>query len=493
MSKIRQYLQTGRRSGSKRKIVPSAPLPRNFQIPTFRWKIVPKHKSGSADPERGHSDRKDDSRRDSSNDEESVHFSIPQMPAIEEHVIDPFDIACVPLGRDVHTLLQYYIEVCHPNVWKTEHCLGSSKQYLYQYTVRSVIEDCLRQPVNMYAILASMASQSVFLHHLTLEHQTGYFSTKAVVALRADMLETSSFTDRTIFNMFHLGCAEFYQYQDQAALVHLQAIQKAVESRGGLAAIDPALRELLILGDGYVAADSLCKPLLDASGVETSYHTPPEVLSDYYAIITRIRTGAHKVGSAFLRPRCKAIVPPELRQQIVELIVSLELLKTFGLQQHIPALRTRVLHWLHTRNLLIRHRMLNMRFENAQTDLIRITVVAWTLLTMSGAGRVRVVKNMSRLLQRDPAIRGHSDWTGIEEMRLWPLLVLAMCAADGSPEQAWFVAEIRLLREVESLKPKQIVWSVEGLLQFCAEFFVLENVQQPMLEGLMGLLDGAPD
>jgi hypothetical protein len=417
----------------------------------------------------------------------AAEHSIPRMPTAEEHVLDPFDSACIALDRDVHILLQYYAEVCHPNVWRTEHCLSASKDYQFKFTLMSIIKDCVQDQMNMYAILASMASQGCFMHHLVLRQKDAYFLHMALVIFRAYLAQATVFTDGLIFIMFHIGCAEFYSYHHEATLVHLRAIRRAVEERGGLTRINAALRELLILGDGYVAAEALLKPLLCVDGVLQLYEIPPEVRETYDAVLISCQTGSRQVGQRVLMPDHKLSISGHMKHQLLDLAVTLELLRLYSRETAVPGIRSSALHWLHARSLVIRHRLLCLNEEDPRAEVLRLTVVAWTLLTMSGAGRVRIVKGMAQKLRTMLEALKTQSWVGSKPLYLWILLTLAMCARGGSSEKHWLLSRIARFRSIKD-GSVLIAWDEGGLAAFCEQVFFLENIQRPMVEGLIPLI-----
>jgi hypothetical protein len=64
-----------------------------------------------------------------------------------------------------------------------------------------------------------------------------------------------------MFNIFQLGCAEWYRYDHDAALVHLKVVKALSDQLGGLSKLSSSLRETILLGDGYLSAEALTVPV----------------------------------------------------------------------------------------------------------------------------------------------------------------------------------------------------------------------------------------
>ena len=398
------------------------------------------------------------------------------------------------LDRDILTLLRYYTQVCHPNVWKTEHCLkpSSSQDYLYQWTSQSIISDCLEHEVNMYAIASSMASQSVFLHHIKLERSTSYYYDKALTTAQESVAQAVCFSDRMIFNAFHLACAEFYRYHSDEAFIHLQTIGRAVKSRGGLSTLSAPLRELLILGDGYAAAEIDKVPVLGTWDVEQIHVVPSELVQHYSLRAESINRGSTPAASGFCSDAAVQLIPPDLRRNIRDLAVCIELLKQFSDNCVDRNEYNVALHWIHVQILLIRHRLLQTRYAKLRVDVIRIALIAWGLLVLSGAGRVRIVKTMAKSARAKLLLISDDEWTGLDKVRCWILLVLAQCAERGSAARDWYVSELRRLRAFVVPGVPGDNWESAAMLGFCQDFFVLDRVEEAMLIELTSQLNSQP-
>jgi hypothetical protein len=407
---------------------------------------------------------------------------IPRSPVTKSGAVDPFATACVPLNQDLLMLLRYYKEVCHPNVWKTEHCLGaSSDTYHFQYTIQSILTDCLHYSVNMFSLAASMASQSVTMHNIKLERPIAYFYDKALVAARASVSQATTFTESMIFNMFHLACTEFYRCNMSEALIHLRVIERAVTRQGGMTTLSVALRELLILGDGYAAAELDAAPYLKVSDLDKSHVVPASLAKPYDDIAERMSLGSIPTSSAFRHYN----LPTELAQTIKDLAICIELLKYLSENQSRGERDYSGLHWIHVYGLLIRHRLLGMRFSNPRTDAIRTALIAWGLFVLCGAGRNRVAKNMAKSFQVKMSLIPDHVWTGFERVRCWILLVFVQCSARYSAAQEWYVGELKQLYRHLVTRSDSDHMDVDMLAAFCRDFFFLDRVERTSLTGVV--------
>jgi hypothetical protein len=413
------------------------------------------------------------------------------MPVTDKDVADPFESTCVPLDRDIMTLLRYYAEINHPSVWKTEHCLRPySKDYFYQFTSHSIISDCLQHAASLFALIASMASQSLLLHNIKTARTTSYYLGKALPAARQSVAQATCFSDRLILNIFHLACAEFWREQREQASIHLhwQTLCSAVVSRGGLTKLDATLREAIILGDGYAAADAERPPSLDTSGVEQIHILPVQLRRQYTICKERNMDGLDRTSSAFLSRPVSEIIPSDLRQQIQSLAVSIELLKQFSGARPHQVGHDSALHWVHVETLLVRHRLLSMQHDDWRVDAIRLGLIAWTMLVLSNGGRIVIVKAMARKSQARLSLMDDSKWIGLEQLHCWILLLWAQCSEQGSATRRWFVSELRRCQGLLAGSQPVGIWTAEDMLDFSQDFFVLEQVERSTLVQIADLL-----
>ena len=58
--------------------------------------------------------------------------SIPIFPAFAEDSFDPFDVTCVKIDSAIHSLLQYFLKVFHPNIWHLERAVRPDHSYTFR-------------------------------------------------------------------------------------------------------------------------------------------------------------------------------------------------------------------------------------------------------------------------------------------------------------------------------------------------------------------------
>ena len=97
------------------------------------------------------------------------------------------------------------------------------------------------------------------------EDDTGVLTTKAIAAVRLHLARSPQVDQRLIFDIHQLAVTEFYQDEIESAYLHLKAVKALLPQIGGIQSIDASLREWVVIGDGYVAAELLLKPLYPAS------------------------------------------------------------------------------------------------------------------------------------------------------------------------------------------------------------------------------------
>jgi len=405
--------------------------------------------------------------------------AIPRFPQREHTVVDPFDVTCIKVDATVHQLLQYFLTVSHPNTWHTEQVPRKNLRYTFRSDAMTIIQGCLHDEMNMYCLLASMASQMTFLDCVNLQQDERYFIHNAIVATQKHFQGHPVITTRLVFNVFHLGVAEWYRFNVDAAYVHLKAAKAMIDQLGGLKQIDKPLVEMIILGDGYVAAERLTAPVFSADDFDPG--GDEIVIQQGLRSIKTILSGRSHIAAGLLASSQQDVVQANMRWIIMDLAVCLSLLKDHLAGRRDIASSPNTLHWLHLRNLAIRHRLLAMDVQDARADALRIALVMWTLMAFTVTGLKRSVKTMVSKLRQVLLPIPDERWEGHKEVRLWILVIGAISATEASWDQSWFWEEITEL-PVADLRDAALTES--ALIHLCDQFFYLESVQKSMLQNL---------
>jgi hypothetical protein len=409
--------------------------------------------------------------------------AIPRMPTGELCVIDPFASTAVNIDSQAHSLLQYFVHVSHPRTWQSE---VQNDSYTFQRDAVTLVRGSFEEEVHFYTLLASMASQ---MHHFDHMHQDGHstnlLATKAIVAVRNHLNTTHVVDQRLVFDIHQLAVTEFYRYELDSAHIHLRAVKALLESLGGIENIDPALREWIVFGDGFVAAERLSKPIFSASTFD-----PGELYSERRQALIQHCFSASPISQ---ESKYRQLLPGPLRNTLVDLAVAVQTIQQRSelaspVGEAIGENATR--HWLLLRTTAIRHQLLELEVEDERINAIRIAVIMWLFLTMTVTGRQRTARVLSLKLQvalesieRASKLAG---WTGFEDALLWITLTGAM--ASNVVGRHWYLTlakKLILANDVPGVSADPTTLTETTLVKFCGRFFYLDEVQQPMIRTLV--------
>lgn len=399
--------------------------------------------------------------------------SIDRMPTTAEHVIDPFAAIAVKVDNQLsHTLLQYFIRVSHPRTWHSEARSLAKNVYTFQSDALTLVRDSLHNEVHFYCMLASMASQlSHFEHASQYERSTTLLTQKAIRAIRSHIENSAKVDQRFLFDVHQMAVTEFYRYEVESALVHLQAVKSIIIQLGGWRNVDTSLREWIVIGDGYVAAELLQKPVFPASSID------PGRTSEY----PRIRDGLFSAGASFRQPRFEGILPVALREILNDLTACIPFVEEhFGRTEAArDSSSMATLHWLLLRVTAIRHRLLEINVTNDIAEAIRIALISWLFLVTTITGRRRTAKVLASKLQQLLLRMDHDAWDNHEDALLWVLLLGAMTATGNVQE--WYLEQVA--EATSHLQDLDHAGSIESTLaRLSGNFFYLDGVQKWMLQ-----------
>ncbi|KIY02507.1 uncharacterized protein Z520_00972 [Fonsecaea multimorphosa CBS 102226] len=404
--------------------------------------------------------------------------SIPIFPASAEENFDPFEVTCVRVDEAIYSLLHYFLQVWHPNVWHLERNGRADHQYAFRHDAMSLIQGCLHDEYNMYALLAYMASYMQDIDGLPAPGDGAVYMHRALRASQNYVKSRHPITGRLIFNIFALGCAEWYRYNREAAYVHLKAVKSVIDSIGGLKSQDGPLVDLLLTGDAYVAGELERKPLWSDSDFDNGDDHPMTA----YGLqeLQKLLSGAVAIGSGLLSSAQQNIIPATLRWIILDLAVLLSVYRSSqslgsAAEDQLSALEG--LHWINVRSIAIRHRLLHLDLADERSAAIRTAIVMWMFLCFTVTGRVRSAKVMAPLLRDRVSSVSEKDWEGHEEVLLWVLSIGALSAQVGSETHTWFVARMSSLPVINS-GAAEADRTFAALVTLAEKFFYLESAQK---------------
>ena len=257
----------------------------------------------------------DSSRTVSTTPPTSVEESPHDIGQFTGSSVDPFARASINIDFKAHQLLEYYKLVYHPAVWHAETRASPKGNYAFQTSATEVIQSALASDVDMYALLACMASRLEYIDRQPGQGTDEYLG-KALAATRKLLMERAKHSPKSneeiLMIIFHLYAAEGYRNNAPAARIHMKGAKTIVQCIGGLAKLrDPQMRELLITGDGLLSAMTLQPCELPCEFDPGSYleATPPEKRFDAFYDLGDIAPA--------LRGRPRGSIIPRVMQDVV--------------------------------------------------------------------------------------------------------------------------------------------------------------------------------
>lgn len=405
-------------------------------------------------------------------------LQIPTFPMNENDLVDPFGVTCVQVDPIIHKLLLYFIYVHHPNIWRLEHVVRSDKAYKFQCDAKLVVQTCLGDEYSMYCLLASMNGHMLHMEGIETGKDDCHFISKAITASQEYIKNGLPITTLMIFNTFHLGCAEWSRNNAKAAYIHLRAVKSMVDASGGLETLDQQFAELLVLGDGYLAAELQKKPLFSHQELPPGDESPMEGYGVYH--LRKLLSGSIPTGAGLLLSSQHLIVPSTLRCIILDLAVGISILNSYFPTRMDRVAPVAVVHWVFRRTLINRHCLLDLEFEDKRIEAIRIALIMWTLRT-TGAGRKRTSRVMAPHLLKTMVMISQAHWNGHDEIRAWILTIGAISAAPYSNENKWFIGELRSQCFCEIRDSRTIL---QNLIERASRFLMLGAIECEALEEL---------
>ncbi len=413
----------------------------------------------------------DSSRTASDTPPTSVDDSPQDISQFVVNSVDPFSRASIAIDFKAHQLLEYYKLVYHPAVWHAETRASPKGNYAFQTSATEVIQSALSSDVDMYALLACMASRLEYIDRQPGQGTDEYLG-KALTATRKLLMERAKHEPKSneeiLMIIFHLYAAEGYRNNATAARIHMKGAKTIIQCIGGLAKLrDPQMRELLITGDGLLSAMTLQPCELPCEFDPGSYleATPTDVRFDAAYDLRSIAPA--------LRQRPARSMIPQAMQGVIE-----ETAEINWVLQHAkdgsPEASKHAMRWLQVHNMAVRHRLLGLNLPDPRLDAFRAALVLWVVTTTTLLGQQRLGARIA------PQVRMKLDfarsrglyWGTDSDIEAWIHSLGGMCAISDSLDEIYFIENLGnlLLKRVsagEVLNAKGILGHLEELqLQF---------------------------
>ena len=438
---------------------------------------------------------------------------VPVFPGTAEDNFDPFSATCVKIDDAVFSLLQYFLRRYHPNIWHLERVVRSDHMYAFRFNAMTILQGCMHDEYNMYALLAHMSSYMYAIDEVMPSGDWEFYMFKALQASQSYVTSGSPVTGRMIMNTFSLACAEWYRLHSENAIVHLKAAKSLIDSMGGLKALDAPLLELMLTGDAYVAGEQKTKPMWSDADFDNGdgeflqqmgclHNELSSLLCQYLSVrslialrdsdhpmtafalthLQNLLSGTVLIASGLLTSAHQRIIPAVLRWVILDLAVVLSVLRSSHVLEGIPSPKSpEGIHWTHVRSMAIRHRLLHLELEDTRSDVIRTAIVLWMFLCFTVTGRKRSVKVIAPFLKESLLQIPDEEWEGHEEVHLWVLLIGVQCASLGTQEHSWFAARVNQTLD-EGIRGSEKIFNT--FLGLSERFFYYESAQKFNLRAL---------
>ena len=351
--------------------------------------------------------------------------------------VDPFQNSSIALDAKTHGLIQYYKTVYHPAVWHVETRATSKGEYAFQTTSEDVIRSALSSDVDMYALLAGMASRLQYVDKVP-GYSTDEYLGKALAATRRFIAGRAAQGPKSheeiLMVIFHLYAAEGYRNNIPAAKIHMKGAKTIVAAIGGLNKLrDPQMQELLIIGDGLLSAMTLQPCELPCEFDPGSYlDTTPEhlKLSAHYDLTDICPALRH-------RPH-EQIIPLPL-QNLVDQIAELNWVLVHA-KSGSPEASKHATRWLQMRSMALRHRLLEFIVTDPRLDVFRSALVLWIVTTTTLLGLKRLALVIApQLRAKLQAVTDQNFEFAHLDIKAWTLSLGAMSAMPGSPDATWYI------------------------------------------------------
>ncbi|KAJ9604489.1 hypothetical protein H2200_011325 [Cladophialophora chaetospira] len=399
--------------------------------------------------------------------------AIPRVPVHEGSIIDPFASTRVSIDRQAHTLLQYFVQVSHPRTWDSE--VQKDNSYTFARDAETLVRESFEHEVHFYRLLASMASQMQHFDQLNEDESAAdSLATRAITTVRKYLQTDPPIVQRLVFDIHELAVVEFYRYQLESARVHPSAVKALLPHIGGIESTDPSLREWIVIGDGFLAAELSAKPLFPASCFD-----PGDILLDEQTVVT----AGSPTGQFLKNPNYHDLIPAKMMGILRDIVTAVPVHERSALETRDSGRSPAILHWLHLRTTALRHRLLELETNDDRVDALRTALVSWIFLVMTGTGRQRTCKVLSAKLRSSlQTTFGKASWDKYEDLLLWMLLTGAMCSS--TVDRIWFYTAIRKLQSHQGPAHQTALFS-QDLVDLYKHFFYVKKVQGAMLQTCM--------
>ena len=359
---------------------------------------------------------------------------VTRIPTAMGNPVDPFDTSCLEINATTHQLLQYYSRVFHRVIWYPEPSNLSVAKSDFQHDADFVLTSCLGDEMKMYSILSNMASQLLNLGHLNLSQSTKFFIHKAIIATQRTICNQPLLDQSMLYWLFHLGCAEWYRSNFEAALIHLQGMKSIYDRMGGTTVLDEGLRTVIALSDVFNSGALLVQPTFPCD-----YDPGRAPYLEQFGLQELFQSEV--ANSVLLSSTCQRIVPNEVHEFVNGLMEYAFLHENAVLRSPAASENEEFTHWMHLRWLTMNQKILALQLEDSRPMFISVAVGIWSNIILPlhvclMLGEAMAVRLDHRMKANTP------NWEGHEEVLMWILMIGAMATINHKSAHDSFLQEI---------------------------------------------------
>ena len=397
-----------------------------------------------------------------------------QLALAQPNAIDPFNVHAISLDPTVCELMQYFVEnFARPSKWQmggSSSALTLSKATIQERAIQH-FRGSLQDEMTIYCLLSYAGSLRINQDGAHLEPLVRQYIHKAILATKARLEAQPHLDEGLVMNIFLMCSAEWLAFRGDEWYIHMRLVKQLVDQMGGLSTLNETNKENVLLGDGFFAADRLTLPVFPCDFDPG----PPDAAAVKWMLGNNIRSEG---GQGFLESAA-AFIPDHLRRIVVDLAQTSSILAAD--QDAPPA----ILHWIHLRNLAIRHRMLTLMTVDRRTSALRLALLIWILMVVFRTVRRMLWHSLAPRLREILTSTGDEMWHGHAPMMVWIQTIGSMASQPGSEVEKWFSAKLGP-RLHDVVRPEGDVF--EYLSDLSNGFFYLHRVQRPMMQRVVAQL-----
>jgi hypothetical protein len=411
-------------------------------------------------------------------------YQILQANFSEGDCIDPFSVTAVPIGKEIQTILQYYLALSIPATYKAEslpenHAKGSlSLTHRHSPTVRQVVHGALFNKMHMYALLTATAGRMKYVSRVGLpkDNSAEAFIQKAIASIRVYLKSCAdSIVDKqVIMDVFFLCVCEWYLQNYDAALMHLAAVGHLMKSLDLTSKFDQYIQETACHNDVFLSIETLTPPLFPLT-----WDVPPLTAVQWVQIYTELSVFPEyrRMGGGFTSVLSQHVFSPAMEAIFTELMIWTDVAQYTWICKTATKADA---EWMSRKGKAMLHRLLSIpaisskdltvpppRRKEECCRFVLIILLSYISTQMAWrSGKMNVARLKTALWNVD------RDWgsESLNHMLLW-VLICGTFAAEGTTDEEWFVSRVLQVARILEVR------SYDKLEEVMCQFFYSSKLQ----------------